>query len=60
MDCAAAMGNSELVTLLINFEADVDPTDKNKVCIEILYIYTFLVAILIPSRDSTVRKRDST
>ena len=41
MDCAAAMGNSELVTLLINFEADVDPTDKNKVCIEILYIPIF-------------------
>jgi len=31
MDCAAAGGHDQLVVLLINAEADVDPTDKSKV-----------------------------
>ena len=32
MDCAAATGNEELVTELINSGADINPNDKNKVC----------------------------
>ena len=31
MDCAAEGGYDELVTLLINSKADVDPTDKTRV-----------------------------
>ena len=35
MDCAAATGNDQVVTLLIDSGADVDPTDKNKVHVRV-------------------------